>query len=175
MHGEQTDYVWGVLVIIPIADSPNIPMRCAMHSAESGSVMVIPRENKLVRLCIQLIEVNKAAQQVDRSQITPEIVLKAAQKIMSSYKLTYDYCDWWIAYRIGQRVGNRFSCDKCVFLAGDAVHTQSPKAAQGMNLDAGRMQSMLDDWLGRQWHSQALYPEDISIRAETHCSGSHRL
>ena len=109
-------------------------MRCAIHSAESGSVMVIPREKKLVRLYIQLTEVSKNGGQVDRSTITPSIILQAAQKIMSPYKLTYTYCDWWTAYQIGQRVGNKFSSSDRVFLAGDAVHTHSPKAGQGMNV-----------------------------------------
>ena len=134
MEGEQTDFVWGVLDIIPITDFPDIRMRCAIHSADSGSVMVIPRENRLVRLYIQLNDINSAGQQADRSQITPEVILKAAQKIMSPYRLKYDYCDWWTAYQIGQRVGNSFSCDDRVFLAGDAVHTHSPKAGQGMNV-----------------------------------------
>ena len=109
-------------------------MRCAIHSAESGSVMVIPRENKLVRLYIQLTEVSKNGGQVDRSTITPSIILQAAQRIMSPYKLTYTYCDWWTAYQIGQRVGNKFSSSDRIFLAGDAVHTHSPKAGQGMNV-----------------------------------------
>ena len=78
----------------------DIRMRCAIHSANSGSVMVIPRENKLVRLYIQLTEVNKAGGQVDRSKITPEMILKSAQKILSPYKLTYNYCDWWTAYQV---------------------------------------------------------------------------
>ncbi len=109
-------------------------MRCAIHSAESGSVMVIPREKKLVRLYIQLTEVSKNGGQVDRSTITPSIILQAAQKIMSPYKLTYTYCDWWTAYQIGQRVGNKFTSADRIFLAGDAVHTHSPKAGQGMNV-----------------------------------------
>lgn len=83
MEGEQTDFLWGVLDIIPITDFPDIRMRRAIHSAESGSVMVIPRENKLVRLYIQLNEDESTGQQVDRSKITPEVILKAAQKIMS--------------------------------------------------------------------------------------------
>ncbi|CAD6588281.1 MAG: hypothetical protein ASARMPREDX12_003221 [Alectoria sarmentosa] len=134
MQGEQTEFIWGVLDIVPITNFPDIRMRCAIHSAESGSVMIIPRENKLVRFYIQLTEVNSAGKQVDRSKITPEIILKAARKIMSPYQLAYDYCDWWTAYQIGQRVGNLFSCDDRVFLAGDAVHTHSPKAGQGMNV-----------------------------------------
>lgn len=75
-------------------------MRCAIHSANSGSVMVIPRESKLVRLYIQLTEVNKDGGAVDRSNITPQMILNAAQKIMSPYKLTYNYCDWWTAYQV---------------------------------------------------------------------------
>ena len=134
MQGEQTDHIWGVLDIVPITDFPDIRMRCAVRSAESGTVMVIPRENKLVRLYIQLNEVNSAGQQFDRSKITPKTILKAAQKIMSPYQLAFDYCDWWTAYQIGQRVGNSFSCDDRVFLAGDAIHTHSPKAGQGMNV-----------------------------------------
>lgn len=62
--------------------------------------MVIPRENKLVRLYIQLTEVNKGGGAVDRSNITPQMILKAAQKIMSPFKLTYKYCDWWTAYQV---------------------------------------------------------------------------
>ena len=134
MQGEQTDFIWGVLDIVPITNFPDIRIRCAIHSVHCGSAMIIPRENKLVRLYIQLNEANSAGQFVDRSKITPEIILKAAQKIMSPYELTYSYCDWWTAYQIGQMVGDSFSCDDRIFLAGDAVHTQSPKAGQGMNV-----------------------------------------
>lgn len=38
------------------------------------------------------------------------------------------------AYQIGQRVGTNFSKQERIFLAGDAVHTHSPKAGQGMNV-----------------------------------------
>ncbi|KAI1773935.1 putative phenol 2-monooxygenase [Hypoxylon cercidicola] len=135
LKGEATDFIWGVLDIIPITDFPDIRMRCAIHSAEHGSLMVIPRENKLVRLYIQLKEVSPdASGRADRSKITPEIIFSAAQKILSPYKLDYVYCDWWTAYQIGQRVGTEFDAHKRVFLAGDAVHTHSPKAGQGMNV-----------------------------------------
>jgi len=63
--------------------------------------MVIPRENKLVRLYIQLTEVEPdATGRADRSKITPDTILKAAQKTLSPYRLTYDYCDWWTAYQV---------------------------------------------------------------------------
>ncbi|KAF2029758.1 hypothetical protein EK21DRAFT_67138 [Setomelanomma holmii] len=121
--------------IIPITDFPDIRMRCAVHSASSGSLMVIPRENKLVRFYIQLTEIKPdASGRADRSKITPDTIIKAAQRIIAPYKLTYEYCDWWTAYQIGQRVGTNFDHKNRVFLAGDAVHTHSPKAGQGMNV-----------------------------------------
>ncbi|KAJ4360163.1 uncharacterized protein N0V89_000723 [Didymosphaeria variabile] len=135
LEGEPTDFIWGVLDVIPITDFPDIRMRCAVHSASSGSLMVIPRENKLVRLYIQLTEIKPdASGRADRSKITPDTIIKAAQKIIAPYKLSYEYCDWWTAYQIGQRVGTNFDYRSRVFLAGDAVHTHSPKAGQGMNV-----------------------------------------
>ncbi|EDP53821.1 hypothetical protein KXW98_009486 [Aspergillus fumigatus] len=134
LEGDSTDYIWGVLDIIPITDFPDIRMRCAIHSASAGSVMVIPRENKLVRLYIQLQSIVTGGGKADRSKITPDMILKSAQRILHPYKLDYSYCDWWTAYQIGQRVGDKFSLEERVFLAGDAVHTHSPKAGQGMNV-----------------------------------------
>jgi phenol 2-monooxygenase len=71
---------------------------------------------------------------VNRTNITPEMILKAANKTLAPYTLSYEYCDWWTAYQIGQRVGSNFSKNERIFLAGDAVHTHSPKAGQGMNV-----------------------------------------
>jgi phenol 2-monooxygenase (NADPH) len=62
------------------------------------------------------------------------MILESAQRTLAPFKLTYEYCDWWTAYQIGQRVGSNFSKSERVFLAGDAVHTHSPKAGQGMNV-----------------------------------------
>lgn len=126
LAGESTDFIWGVLDIVPITDFPDIRMRCAIHSANSGSIMVIPRENKLVRLYIQLTTTQKIGDQdsrADRSWITPEVILESAQRIIAPYKLDYRKLDWWTAYQIGQRVGSSFGVHDRVFLAGDAVHT----------------------------------------------------
>ena len=135
--GEQTDYIWGVIDIVPITDFPDIRARCAIHSASSGSIMVIPRENKLVRLYTQMTTTEKIgdkATRADRSKINPQSILAAANRILAPYTLSYRTLDWWTAYQIGQRVGDHFSAHERVFLAGDAVHTHSPKAGQGMNV-----------------------------------------
>ncbi|KAL6450055.1 LOW QUALITY PROTEIN: Phenol hydroxylase [Candida maltosa Xu316] len=155
MEGEHTDYVWGVLDMTPITNFPDIRSRCAIHSKDSGSVMVIPRENDLVRFYIQLKEVerdpetkndksqfngnveDKAAKskgRVDRSKITPESILKQAQEIFKPYTMEMTDLRWYTGYQIGQRVSPSFSAHNRVFISGDACHTHSPKAGQGMNV-----------------------------------------
>ena len=134
LKGDSTDWIWGVLDIVPLSDFPDIRCRAALHSRDKGSVMIIPRESGLVRIYCQLTTVGKGGGKIDRSKINPDIILESAQKILAPYKLTYRYCDWWTAYQIGQRVGENFSLRERVFLAGDAVHTHSPKAGQGMNV-----------------------------------------
>ncbi|KAK8113753.1 hypothetical protein PG999_005822 [Apiospora kogelbergensis] len=135
LEGEATDMIWGVMDIIPFTDFPDIRCRCAIHSATHGSLMIIPRENNLVRLYIQLVEVKPdASGRADRTKITPDFIFNAAKKIIDPYKIDYEVCDWWTAYQIGQRVGTNFDAHQRVFLAGDAVHTHSPKAGQGMNI-----------------------------------------
>jgi len=88
------DYIWGVLDIVPITDFPDIRMQCAIHSASSGTVMVILRENKLARPYIQLTATEKCdGKKMDRSKINPQTILESAQQIMRPYKITHRYCD----------------------------------------------------------------------------------
>lgn len=151
--------------------------------------MVIPRENKLVRLYIQITTTEADGSPIDRKNITPEKILQSAQKTLAPYKLNYEYCDWWTAYQIGQRVGSNFSKNERIFLAGDAVHTHSPKAGQGMNvsmqdsklripttvsiLTISSVQPRMEDLLGSEWYQRTLNPQDLPIRASTHCPGSY--
>jgi phenol 2-monooxygenase len=135
MQGESTDYIWGVLDAVPITDFPDIRNRCAIHSLNDGSVMVIPRENGLVRLYIQMKEAPResGSARVDRAKITPELILDSARQIFKPYKLDMVDMKWYTAYQIGQRVAQSFQKNERVFIAGDACHTHSPKAGQGMN------------------------------------------
>ena len=95
--------------------------------------MIIPRENKLTRIYCQLREISEE-NRVDRASIFPEMILSRVQQIMKPYHLEYRHCHWHTAYQIGQRVASQFSYKDRIFLAGDAVHTHSPKAGQGMNV-----------------------------------------
>ncbi|KAI5479586.1 phenol 2-monooxygenase [Pseudohyphozyma bogoriensis] len=150
MVGEQTDFVWGVLDAVPLTNFPDIRSRCAIHSANAGSVMVIPQEKDLVRLYIQLPVTVKPGEYLDRSKVTPESILNTARRIMHPYTLNVGRIDWFTGYHIGQRLTESFSQHNRIFLAyalpppsplptdeatssGEACHTHSPKAGQGMN------------------------------------------
>ncbi|BCS25308.1 uncharacterized protein APUU_50019S [Aspergillus puulaauensis] len=149
-EGETTDFVWGVLDMVPITDFPDIRKRCSIHSQNSGSIMIIPRENQLVRLYIQLREQahheepelasaspdrsKKTSSRVDRSKVTAEQILDSARTILHPYTLDAAEIQWFTAYQVGQRVASAFEKDEHVFIAGDACHTHSPKAGQGMNV-----------------------------------------
>jgi phenol 2-monooxygenase len=60
--------------------------------------------------------------------------LKIAQRILHPYSIEYKYCDWCTVYTVGQRVSNHFSYKDRLFLAGDAIHTHTPKGGQGANV-----------------------------------------
>ena len=49
------------------------------------------------------------------------------------FSLNFKQVDWYTVYAVGQRVARNFFTKDCVFLAGDACHTHSSGAAQGMN------------------------------------------
>ena len=133
MLGEQTNYVWGVLDMEPKTNFPDIRARCAIHSANAGSVMVIPQERDLVRLYIQLPVQVKPGEYLDKSKITPDAILNTARRVLYPYTLETDHIEWFTGYHIGQRLTESFWAHGRVFLAGDACHTHSPKAGQGMN------------------------------------------
>lgn len=62
------------------------------------------------------------------------MIKERVQAILKPYTFDYKICDWWTAYQIGQRIAPTFAKDDRVFLAGDAVHTHSPKVGLGMNM-----------------------------------------
>lgn len=161
LDGDHTDHVWGVMDSVVKTDFPDIRKRCAIHSS-TGSIMVIPRERisgneVLTRIYCQMedeverdptiaagpttIDPSAAKQQAKkrREKVTLERIIAQSQKVLAPYTISFDDVDWWAAYQIGQRVTKQFSAaDKNgvlrVHIAGDACHTHSPKAGQGMNV-----------------------------------------
>lgn len=128
MLGDTSDTVWGVMDIYPRTTFPDIRRKCTIHSA-AGNLLIIPREGgQLVRFYIQL----PAGTQP--KQVSLEDLQNTARKIFAPYTMDFAGVFWWSAYSIGQRLAEQFHKDYRVFLTGDACHTHSPKAGQGMNV-----------------------------------------
>ncbi|KAH8815384.1 2-polyprenyl-6-methoxyphenol hydroxylase [Xylogone sp. PMI_703] len=128
MIGDSSDSVWGVMDVYPQTNFPDIRKKAAIKS-NNGTLMIIPREGgTLARFYIEL-----PAGTVAKS-VTLEDLHATAQRIFSPYTMDFAGTLWWSAYSIGQRVADNFSKDNRVFLTGDACHTHSPKAGQGMNV-----------------------------------------
>ncbi|CBX95786.1 similar to FAD monooxygenase [Plenodomus lingam JN3] len=130
--GSSTETLWGVLDGVLDTDFPDIWSKVAIQSEAYGSILLIPRERGLTRLYIELRPGSFEAAGKDLA--FQEFVQKRAQEILHPYRLEWRNMEWFGRYRIGQRVAARFIDDeRRVFIAGDASHTHSPKAAQGMN------------------------------------------
>lgn len=136
MEGEQTEYVWGVVDIVPDTNFPDIRNKTVIHST-NGSCMIIPREGDKVRLYVQLSEndiVDPGSGRVDKTRMSSEQILEVARKSFYPFHICPSSdVEWWTIYIIGQRVASSYSVEDRVFIAGDACHTHSPKAGQGMN------------------------------------------
>jgi phenol 2-monooxygenase (NADPH) len=143
LHGDSANQAWGVMDVLAITDFPDIRMKAAIQSANDGSVLIIPREGDyLVRIYVELDQL-KADERIASRNLTVDYVIAAAQRILHPYTLEVKEVPWWSVYEIGQRLCDKFDDvpqDEVgtraprVFIAGDACHTHSPKAGQGMNV-----------------------------------------
>ncbi|KAJ7737365.1 FAD binding domain-containing protein [Mycena metata] len=139
LEGDSANIYWGVMDARPITNLPDIRVKVVLHSANAGSLMIVPRERNLVRFYIQLGTL-QPGEKIDVSAQSPEKIIESARKILAPYTLECPEVEWWSVYEIGQRICKTVSFKNRVFLAGDAFHTHSPKGGQGMNV------SMMDSY-----------------------------
>jgi phenol 2-monooxygenase len=128
MIGDSSDAVWGVMDIYPLTNFPDIRRKCVINSA-AGNILIIPREgDAMVRFYTELPAGTKV------SDVSLENLQSHARSVFKPYSMDFAETAWWSAYSIGQRRADFFHRDLRVFLTGDACHTHSPKAGQGMNV-----------------------------------------
>ena len=143
LQGDSANQAWGVMDVLAVTDFPDIRLKCVIQSAGEGSIVLIPREGGyLVRIYVELDKLAEA-ERVSSRNITVERLIAAAQRILQPYSFEVKEVAWWSVYEIGQRLCDKFDDvpeDQVeirlphVFIAGDACHTHSPKAGQGMNV-----------------------------------------
>ncbi len=143
LSGDSANQAWGVMDVLVVTDFPDIRKKSLIQSSGEGSILVIPREGGyLVRIYVELDKL-KADERVSSRNISIEQLIAAAQRIFRPYAFDVKEVAWWSVYEIGQRLCDKFddvpAADTAaqlprVFIAGDACHTHSPKAGQGMNV-----------------------------------------
>ncbi|MEM7257837.1 MAG: FAD-dependent monooxygenase [Pseudomonadota bacterium] len=141
LHGDSANQAWGVMDVLAVTDFPDIRFKAIVRSAGHGNIIIIPREGGyLVRLYIEMDKLAPGERVASRN-IQAEHLISAAQRIFRPYSFVVKEMVWWSVYEIGQRLCDRFDnapADRSivprVFIAGDACHTHSPKAGQGMNV-----------------------------------------
>jgi phenol 2-monooxygenase len=143
LHGDSANHAWGVMDVLAVTDFPDIRFKSLIQSANDGSIIVIPREGGyLVRLYVEMDKLD-AGERVSNRHITADDLIAKARRILNPHTLEVKEVAWWSVYEIGQRLCDKFDdvpeADVAkrlprVFIAGDACHTHSPKAGQGMNV-----------------------------------------
>ncbi|RYP68005.1 hypothetical protein DL771_006928 [Monosporascus sp. 5C6A] len=116
-HKDPISHVWGVMDGVVETDFPDI--KCTIHS-EHGSIMVIPRENNMVRLYIQIAS-STDPDWNPRKTATVQEVQASAKKILKPYSIEWERVEWYSVYPIGQGIAGKYTLD------------HRPKAGQGMN------------------------------------------
>ncbi|KAL8815846.1 MAG: hypothetical protein Q9223_005056, partial [Gallowayella weberi] len=155
---------------------------CGLDSPTHGSILWAPLDHGITRVGFPL---PPALWTQHGRAITQETVVAEAQKALLPFELEFDEVDWWTLYSVGQRLAETYrgtqkhhrdddnnnndeddnDNERRVFLAGDAAHTHSSAAAQGMNTGlhdasnlawklAGCLHGTLQPWLLDTYESE---------------------
>ncbi|MDO5499859.1 MAG: FAD-dependent monooxygenase, partial [Propionibacteriaceae bacterium] len=137
-QGYGADKAWGVMDLLAVTDFPEIRFKCTIQSGDGGNILLIPREGgHMFRLYVDMGEI--AAD----TWLTEDEVIVKANAVLSQFDLDVKEVAWFSVYRVGHRVTDKFDdVDEAevgtraprVFIAGDACHTHTAKAGQGMNV-----------------------------------------
>jgi phenol 2-monooxygenase len=138
--GDQAFHAWAVMDVLAVTDFPDIRTKCAIQS-QRGSILHIPREGgHLFRMYVDLGDLGTQDSATVRAT-TVETAVARANEILHPYTLDVKNVAWYSVYEVGHRVTDKFDDvpvgsdrNPRVFIAGDACHTHSAKAGQGMNV-----------------------------------------
>ncbi len=146
LHGDAAHHAWGVIDLLAVTDFPDWRVKSFVRSDKDGTLMILPREGGyLVRLYVELDRLAEDERVAERGMDAATIIDKA-QRIFAPYTLDVKEVVWWSIYEVGHRLTDTFDDVPTgetarraprVMLAGDACHTHSPKAGQGMNVSMG--------------------------------------
>ena len=127
---------------------------CAIQSKYHGSVLWASLDHRVTRVGFALPE--KLWEEVG-TNISLDDLVKEAKEALQPFTLEFKTVEWWTVYSVGQRLAGVYSKDRHVFIAGDAAHTHSSGAAQGMNTGvqdafnlSWKLAGCIQGWLGEE-------------------------
>ncbi|CAG7925151.1 unnamed protein product [Penicillium olsonii] len=130
-NGDHTDFKW---VRIDGHFKTNMPDAdlgfASIESRSHGNVLWVQLDHGVKRIGFAMTDEIIAKY---GGKLTEEQAKEEAVRSMEPFTLEFDSVDWWTLYSINQRVADAFFANDRVLLAGDACHTHSSGAAQGMN------------------------------------------
>lgn len=143
LKGDRQGQAWGVMDVLVKTDFPDLRYKNIIKS-QKGNILLIPREGgQLTRIYVEL---DKLDNRGDSKNITLDRLKEEAKKIFAPYSFEVKETAWWSVYEVGHSVTDKFddvpsnevdTRNPHVFIAGDACHTHSAKAGQGMNVSMG--------------------------------------
>ncbi len=143
LHGDAALHAWGVMDVMVNTDFPDIQVKCSIQSHDAGNILLIPREGGyLVRFYVDLGELT--AEDAGAIRNTPvEDIVATANRIIHPYTMDVKNVAWFSVYEVAHRITDGFddvseeergTRTPHAFIMGDACHTHSAKAGQGMNV-----------------------------------------
>ncbi|KAI1812968.1 FAD binding domain-containing protein [Poronia punctata] len=128
-EGSSSEDRWVRIDGIVKSDMPKPDSYCSIESPTHGNVLWVGLDHGATRIGYALTD--------NRTNPYPEFdeqaAVKEATAAVKPFTLEFERVDWWTIYTVGQRIAKHFSVHNCVFLVGDAAHTHSSGAAQGLN------------------------------------------
>lgn len=127
--GTSSEDKWVRIDGVVETNMPKPRSYCAIESPTHGNVLWAALDHGGTRIGFAFT----ADRQKAYPEFNEEAAVKEAIASVKPFSLSFKQVDWWTIYVVGQRVARNFLVQDCVFLAGDACHTHSSGAAQGMN------------------------------------------
>ncbi|OAA60072.1 Monooxygenase, FAD-binding protein [Cordyceps fumosorosea ARSEF 2679] len=130
-EGDTSEDQWIRIDGIVETDMPLRRSYGAIESKTHGNILWAPLDHGATRIGYAYTA-EIAAKYPDG--VTREVAEKEAIEAMKPFHVKFKEIHWWTLYTIGQRVAKSFAAkSERVFLCGDAAHTHSSGAAQGLN------------------------------------------
>ncbi|TAQ88393.1 hypothetical protein B7494_g3250 [Chlorociboria aeruginascens] len=127
--GSTTEDKWVRIDGIIETDMPKCRGYGAIESPTHGNVLWVALDHGATRIGFAFT----AERQKAYPEFNEEAAIAEAIASVKPFKLEFKQVDWFTVYSVGQRIARNFFVKGCVFLVGDACHTHSSGAAQGMN------------------------------------------